>query len=254
MSFLGHTVLVTAAASGAGRVIAERFAAAGAAVAVCDVDAAALATVPANIARHHADLSDPGAIERLFDAVLAASHGVLDVLVNNAGIAGSTARAEDGSLADWDHTIRVNLGSHFRCARRAIRVMRPRRRGAILNISSASAKVGPPMRLPYVVAKAAILSLTQTLARELGPDGVRVNAILPGAIEGERLHRVIAAKASALGAMPADLAAELFRFISLRRAVTADEVASAVLFLASDAACAITGQCIGVDGNVEWEA
>ena len=145
------------------------------------------------------------------------------------------------------------MTSYFLLARAAIPALR-QSRGAIINISSGSAKVGLPLRLPYVVSKAAVLSLTTNLARELGPDGIRVNAILPGAIEGDRLRRVIAAKADALGMTEADYERDLLRYVSLRTTVTPDDIADAVLFLAGPGGRKITGQCLGVDGNLEYEA
>ena len=123
----------------------------------------------------------------------------------------------------------------------------------IVNISSGSAKVGLPLRLPYVVSKGAVLSLTLNLARELGPHGIRVNAVLPGAIRGERINRVIAAKAQALGVSPADYEKDLLRYVSLRTMVDPEDIAAMILFLASPAGRRISGQVIGVDGNFEYE-
>jgi NAD(P)-dependent dehydrogenase (short-subunit alcohol dehydrogenase family) len=177
----------------------------------------------------------------------------LVVLWNLAGVAGPTAKAEDISTEDWDRTIAVNLTGQFLFARAAIPYMKKQRRGLIVNISSSSARTGLPLRLPYVVSKAGVLSLTTNLARELGPDGIRVNAILPGAIRGERLKRVIDAKAEALGVRPEDYARNLFRYISLRTPVEPEDIAAMIQFLASPGGERITGQLIGVDGNVEWE-
>jgi NAD(P)-dependent dehydrogenase (short-subunit alcohol dehydrogenase family) len=131
--------------------------------------------------------------------------------------------------------------------------MKQRGGGLIVNISSGSAKVGLPLRLPYVVSKGAVLSLTMNLARELGPFGIRVNAILPGAIRGERINRVVAAKAAALGVEPAEYEKGLLRYISMRTMVEPDDIASAILFLASPGGARISGQMLGVDGNIEWE-
>src|SRR5262245_32073561 len=228
----------------------------GARVHVCDVDAdavAKLATMLPGASASIADLGDPEEIDRVFEDVRD-SLGGLDALVNNVGIAGPTARAEDVTIEDWERTMAVNVGGHFFCARRAIPLMRAAGGGAIVNISSMSARVGLPLRLPYVVSKAAVLSLTTNLARELGPDGIRVNAILPGAIRGARLQRVIDAKAAALGVPPADYERDLLRYVSLRTMVEGDDLAAMVAFLVSPLARVVTGQLIAVDGNVEWEA
>jgi len=250
------SVIVTAGAGGAGRVIATTLADAGARVLTCDVDAKAVADFAAlrpDIAVLEGDVGDEATVERLF-AEAERRHGPVDVLVNNVGIAGPTAAAEDISTADWNRSLQANLTSHFLCARRAIPAMKARGRGLIVNISSGSAKVGLPLRLPYVVTKGAVLSLTTNLARELGPHGIRVNAILPGAIRGERIERIIRAKAEALGVSAADYERDLLRYISLRTMVEPEDIAAMIVFLASPAGCRITGQLIGVDGNIEYEA
>lgn len=252
----GLGVLVTAGAGGAGRAIAEAFADAGANVLTCDVDSAAvqrLAAARPDIAVLEGDVADERTVERVF-AEAERRSGSVDVLVNNVGIAGPTAAVEDISIEDWAQSLQVNLTSHFLCARRAVPNMKARGSGLIINISSGSAKVGLPLRLPYVVTKGAILSLTTNLARELGPYGIRVNAILPGAIRGERIQRVIASKAAALGVTTADYERDLLRYVSLRTMVDPEDIAAMIVFLASSAGRRITGQLIGVDGNIEYEA
>jgi len=252
----GARVMVTGAAAGAGAEIARQFLGAGARVAVCDIDAQAVTTMSAAtpaILGQVCDVGDDAAVDRLF-VWLVARFGGLDVLVNNVGIAGPTAKAEDVTADDWEHTLRVNVGSHFYCCRRAIPLMKQAGGGAIINISSTSARTGLPLRLPYLVSKAAVLSLTSNLARELGPSGIRVNAILPGGMRGERLQKVIGAKAAALGVTPAEYESELVRFISLRTLVEPTDIAAMAVFLASPAARFVTGQQIGVCGNVEYEA
>jgi len=250
------SVIVTGGAGGAGRVIATTFADAGARVVTCDLDARAVAefgAVRPDIAVIEGDVGEENTVERVF-AQAERRHGPVDVLVNNVGIAGPTAVVEEISMDDWALSLRANLTSHFLCARRAVPNMKARRSGLIVNISSGSAKTGPPLRLPYVVTKGAILSLTTNLARELGPHGVRVNAILPGAIRGERIQRIIASKAAALGIPAADYERDLLRYVSLRTMVEPEDIAAMILFLASPAGRRITGQLIGVDGNVEYEA
>ena len=233
--------------------IAGALHAAGARVVACDVAAAPLSSLGAACPGLVAVTGDVGA-EPTAAAALDAAGGRADILVNNVGIAGPTAAAEDVTLADWDTTLRVNLTSHFLFARAVIPGMKARGAGLIVNISSGSARVGLPMRLPYVVSKGAVLSLTHTLARELGPHGIRVNAILPGGIRGARLDRVIAAKAEALGQSAAEYERGLLSYISLRTLVEPEDIAAAILFLAGPGGQRITGQFLGVDGNVEWEA
>jgi NAD(P)-dependent dehydrogenase (short-subunit alcohol dehydrogenase family) len=252
----GIRALVTAGAGGAGLAIARFLLGCGARVHVCDVDAdaaAKLATTLPEASASVADVGNPSEVDRVFDDARDALGG-LDALINNVGIAGPTARAEAVAIADWERTMAVNVGGHFFCARRAIPLLRAAGGGAIVNISSMSARTGLPLRLPYVVSKAAVLSLTTNLARELGPDRIRVNAILPGAIRGARLQRVIDAKAAALGVDPAAYERELLRYVSLRTLVEGADIAAMAAFLISPLARVVTGQLIAVDGNVEWEA
>ncbi|MFN3641890.1 MAG: SDR family oxidoreductase [Gemmobacter sp.] len=244
-------MLITAAAAGAGRVTARLFHASGARVVACDTDGAGLASLGAEypgLTTIEADAADEGDV-----AMVAAAAGAVDVLVNNVGIAGPTAAAEAIALADWNEVLRVNLTSHFLFARAVIPGMKSRGSGLIVNVSSSSARTGLPLRLPYAVSKGAVLCLTQTLARELGPHGIRVNAILPGAIRGARITRVIAAKADALGIPAAEYEAALLRHVSMRCLVEPEDIAATILFLAGPGGQRITGQMLGVDGNIEWE-
>jgi len=253
MDLQNASTLITAGAGGAGLAIAHAFRAAGARVAVCDIDEAGIARADAaGLFAVRADVSRETEVAALFDAI-EAHQGAVSILVNNVGISGPTAAVEDVSLADWEATMAANLTGHFLCIRRAVPAMKTAGGGAIVNISSGSAKVGLPLRAPYVVSKAAVLSLTTTLARELGPAGIRVNAILPGAIRGERIGRIIRTKAAALGIAADEYERSLLRYISMRTMVEPEEIAAMAIFLASDAGRHVSGQTIGVDGNTEWE-
>ncbi len=248
----GRTGIVTAAGGGAGRVIAATLFAAGARVVACDTDAGGLAGLARDCPGMMTLCADAGEERTAAEAVRLADAPV-DVLVNNVGIAGPTAHPEDITLDDWNTSLRVNLTSHFLFARAVIPGMKAARAGLIVNISSGSAKTGLPMRLPYVVTKGAILSLTMNLARELGPHGIRVNAILPGAIRGDRITSVVAAKAAALGVPVAEQEASMLRYVSLRTMVEPSDIAAMILHLASPGGARISGQMLGVDGNSEWE-
>ena len=248
-------VLVTAGAGGAGRVIARLFHAAGARVAVCDLDRPGLRTLadacPGLVALD-CDAGDADAIEQTAKAVLEAFGG-LDVLVNNVGRAGPTAGLEDILLAEWNAMLTVNLTSHFLFMQAFVPTMKTQGSGLVVNISSGSVKTGLPLRTPYVVSKGALLSLTLNGARELGPHGIRVNCILPGPIRGERISRVIREKAVALGMDEAGYEASLVRYTSMRTLVEPEDIAAMVAFLASTGGERISGQMIGVDGHLEWE-
>jgi NAD(P)-dependent dehydrogenase (short-subunit alcohol dehydrogenase family) len=251
----GQTALVTAAAGGAGRVIAKALSAAGAEVIACDIDVAALSELASEvpgIKTARCDAGIPEDIELLFKTKNIFKKSV-DILVNNVGVSGPTAHPEEVSLEEWETTMRINLTSHFLFAKAVIPGMKARGCGAIVNISSGSAKVGLPMRLPYVVSKAAVSSMSLNLARELGPFGIRVNAILPGPIRGPRMERIISEKAKALGINRDDYEARLVQYTSLRCLMEPEDIANAVVFLASSGGARISGQLLGIDGNLEWE-
>jgi NAD(P)-dependent dehydrogenase (short-subunit alcohol dehydrogenase family) len=250
----GQRVVITAAAAGIGRATLETFVAAGARVCVCDVDAERLEELRASfptVGAMVADVSNPVAVDALFDVALAKLGG-LDILINNAGIAGPTARIEDIEPKDWARTLEVNLTGQYLCARRAVPQIRAAGGGSIVNLSSAAGRFGFPLRTPYAASKWAVVGLSKSLAIELGPDQIRVNAICPGAVEGDRIERVIAAKARALGITFEVMRAELVEKASMKRMVSAQDIANMILYLCSDAGRLVSGQVIGVDGNVEY--
>jgi NAD(P)-dependent dehydrogenase (short-subunit alcohol dehydrogenase family) len=178
----------------------------------------------------------------------------LDVLVNNAGIAGPTAKVEDISIADWDRTVAVDLNSMFYCARLAVPLLKAAGGGSIINLSSAAGRLGFPLRTPYAAAKWGVIGLTKSLAGELGPANIRVNAILPGAVEGDRVKRVIAARAEARNISYDEALEQLVAPISLRRMVKAEDIANMALFLATSAGANISGQALSVCGDLAYLA
>lgn len=251
----GLRVLVTAGASGIGAAIARGFHEAGAHVHVCDIDRAALdrlAGESPGITSSMADASIAGDVDLVFDDVLGTLGG-LDVLVNNAGIAGPTGPVQAIDPGLWDRTIDVNLNSQFLFARRAVPVLKDsREHPCILAMGSVAGRLGYAYRTPYAASKWAVVGLMKSLAVELGPHGIRVNAILPGTVEGDRIDGVIAARAAATGVTPAQMRDEYIRKTSLRRMVTAQDVAAMALFLCSPAARNVSGQAISVDANTEY--
>ena len=249
----GLRVLVTAGAAGIGKVIAETFADAGARVFVCDVDKRALDTFlksrPA-IGGGITDVADPRQVDGLFAAAKGFLGG-LDVLVNNAGIAGPTGPVEQIEPADWDRTIAIDLNGMFYCTRLAVPLLKEARGGSIINMSSAAGRLGFPLRTPYAAAKWAVVGFTKSLAIELGASNIRVNAIQPGVVEGERIERVIAAKSKALGLSFDEVREQMVSKVSLRRMVSPADIANMALFLATEAGRNISGQALSVCGNVE---
>jgi NAD(P)-dependent dehydrogenase (short-subunit alcohol dehydrogenase family) len=229
-----RVALVTAGASGIGRAIAENLSRAGIAV---------------HVTASHADVSRTDQVDQLF-AELARHHPRLDILVNNAGISGPTAAVEDIDPADWDRTIAVDLSGAFYVTRRAVPLLR-QARGSIVNIASNAALFGVPLRSPYAAAKWALIGLTRTWAMELGPAGVRVNAICPGSVKGARIDGVIERDAAQRG-MPAQAIREVYlRQSSMRVFAEAGDIAAMVAFLCSDAGKIISGQSIAIDGHTE---
>src|SRR5512134_610541 len=194
----GLRVLVTAGAAGIGLAIARTFRDAGARVFVCDIDDQALGALDKDIGRTKADVASRPDVDRLFAEAHKALGG-LDVLVNNAGIAGPTGKVEDIAPEDWDRCIAIDLTGMFNCTRKGMPLLKASGGGSIVNLSSAAGRHGFPQRSPYSAAKWGVVGFTKSLAVEAGPDKVRVNAILPGIVEGERIERVIAAKAKATG-------------------------------------------------------
>jgi NAD(P)-dependent dehydrogenase (short-subunit alcohol dehydrogenase family) len=191
-------------------------------------------------------------VDRVIDDARAKLGG-LDILVNNAGIAGPTGAVEDLDPDQWDRTVSTNLNSQFYFLRKAVPLLKETSDApGIIAMASVAGRLGYPFRTPYAATKWAIVGLVKSLAVELGPSNIRVNAILPGAVEGERMDRVIAARADALGIGFEQMKTEYLGKISLRRMVTVDDIAAMTLFLASPAGRNISGQAISIDGNTEY--
>jgi NAD(P)-dependent dehydrogenase (short-subunit alcohol dehydrogenase family) len=245
--------LITAGAAGIGRAMAEAFIGGGYRVHVCDIDPGAIDSfLQANpeATATLADIADVAQVDRVFTE-LAGDHGQLNILVNNAGIAGPIALVEEIEPADWDRTIAVNLSGQFYSARRAVPMLKAAGGGSIINVSSNAAFSGCPQRAAYVASKWALIGFTKTLAMELGPFGIRVNAICPGSVQGERIDQVMKSDAERRGRNIEEIRNLYLRQNSLRCFVHSDDVANLALFLASDQAARISGQALGLDGHTE---
>ncbi|RQT66827.1 SDR family NAD(P)-dependent oxidoreductase [Burkholderia cepacia] len=255
----GLRVLVTGGASGIGLEIADAFAECGGRVHVCDASQAAISALADRplraaagaISATLADVSDPAAVERVF-ADVSSRLGGLDVLVNNAGIAGPTGGIDEIDPMQWEQTVAINLNAQFQFARRAVPLLRESKHGgAIIALSSVAGRLGYAFRTPYAATKWAVVGLVKSLAIELGPLGIRVNAIQPGIVRGPRMRRVIEARAQQLGIGYDDMEQRYLEKISLRRMTDPAEIAATALFLCSPGGHGITGQAISVCGNVE---
>lgn len=249
----GLRVLITAGASGIGLHAARAFAAEGANVHVCDIDEDALARLreeTPQISASVCDVSDRIAVETLFDTALGKLGG-LDCLVNNAGIAGPTGPVEQIDPEDWDKCIAVTLTGQFNCTRLAVDHLRQSANPSIINLSSAAGKFAFRHRSPYSAAKWGVVGFTKTIASELGSSGIRCNAILPGVVEGDRIQRVISAKAESLGRSYEDIERKMLAMSSIKEMIDPDQLADMMLFLASTKARTISGQAISIDGDMQ---
>jgi NAD(P)-dependent dehydrogenase (short-subunit alcohol dehydrogenase family) len=250
----GLRVLITAGAGGIGRVMARTFSEHGAKVHICDVDEKALAStrkqLPA-VSQTLADVARLEDVEHLF-AEVKKFLGGLDVLINNAGIAGPTAKVEDIRPEDWERCIAVDLNGMFYCTRKAMPLIKAAGGGSIINLSSAAGRLAFPMRTPYAAAKWAVVGFTESLAAEAGPDKVRVNCIQPGIVEGERIDRVIEAKAKGLKLSQEEVRKRMVAGVSLETTVTAQDIANMALYLATAPGRHISGQAISVCGGTRY--
>ena len=179
------------------------------------------------------------------------SFGGLEILVNNAGIAGPTAPVEEIDPDEWRRSVGVNLNGAFYCTRLATPLLKNSPKASIINISSVAGRLGFARRLPYASTKWAMIGFTESLAKELGPSGIRVNALLPGIVEGPRIEGVFQARAESEGVPYEEVRDRVLNNVSMKRMVSAGDVAEMAVFLCSEAGKNISGQSISVCGNVE---
>jgi NAD(P)-dependent dehydrogenase (short-subunit alcohol dehydrogenase family) len=253
ISVKGQRVLITAGAAGIGRAMTDVFYKAGARVHVCDVVQRAIEeTTKAfpGVTATLADVSKPRDVDQLF-ADVRQHLGGLDCLINNAGIAGPTGKVEDIPVEEWERCIDVDMNGMFYCTRLAMPLIKAAGGGSIINLSSAAGRLAFPFRTPYSAAKWGVVGYTKSLSAEVGPDNVRVNAIQPGVVEGERINRVIEAKAKAVGISFEEQKKISLERVSMHRMVSPYDIANMALYLASDVGKNITGQAISVCAGVE---
>lgn len=250
---MSQRVLITAGAAGIGREIARAFATAGATVFVCDIDAPALdrlkQEIPA-VLTATCDIAKRTEIETMV-ADAASALGGLDVLVNNAGIAGPTLPVEELSPDDWDEVMQVNLTGTFDVTRCAIPHLKRSAAGVIITISSAAGRFGFANRSAYAATKWGLVGFTKTLSIELGQYGIRANTILPGMVAGERIERVLESRARQSGQTIEQVKERAMANQSIKRMVEPQDIASLAVFLASDGAKSISGQILPVDNDIQ---
>ncbi len=249
----GLRVLVTAGANGIGLAIARAFAGEGANVHICDVDTEALKALRTSdpaLTQTVCDVADRAAVKSLF-AEATSVLGGLDVLVNNAGVAGPTAKVDEMNPEDWDRCLDICLTGQFNCTRLAVPLLRQSNNASIVNISSAAGRLGFAMRTPYAAAKWGVIGFTKSLSIELGPDNIRVNAVLPGLVAGDRQRRVLESKAQQRGISFAQMEQTAFSYTSIKEYVTPQQLADQIIFMCSPKGRTISGQAISICGDTQ---
>jgi NAD(P)-dependent dehydrogenase (short-subunit alcohol dehydrogenase family) len=252
--FAGKTAIVTGAAAGLGRIIAQSFAKEGAEIAILDFQAAdkSEALVKAEgrrCASFLCDVRDEAAVAKAVAAAAEFFGNRVDVLVNNAGFNGHYSLVKDMPLAHWRETLDINLTGTMLVTRAVLPIMISAGGGLIVTTASNVARRGLPYRADYVCSKWALMGFTQTLALENAAHNIRVNAVCPGPIEGDRIEDVMAHHAEVEGKSIADIRAAWASAAPMNRFVTPQEVANAMLFLCSNEASAMTGQALNVTGG-----
>ena len=252
-SIMSKKVLVTAGAAGIGLEIAKAFAATGAKVFVCDINETALKELEHNVPgvmTKVCDVSKRSDVENMVGSAVEAIGG-LDVLVNNAGISGPTAPVEAINPDDWEKVMQVDVNGTFYVTRMAIPFLKESSAGVIINMSSLAGRFGYENRSPYSTAKWGIIGFTKTLSIELGKYGIRANAILPGAVAGPRIYKVLQGRATANGTTVEEERDRAMSIQSLKGFIDPKDIAALAVFLASDNAKMISGQIMPIDGDAQ---
>ena len=247
-------IIISAGASGIGWATAKIFLSKGAYVYLCDIDNKNINKIkkhPLNNKRlfiYECDASDEYEVEILFDKIRKKTKKI-DALINNVGVAGPTGTIEKLNSEEWEKTLKVNVITHFYFTKLAIPMLKKNRGGSIINLSSGAGIMGFPLRSPYAASKWAVVGMTKTLAMELGKFKIRVNAICPGTIRGNRMLRVIKDKANFLKTSKQKIEKEFITMASMNCWVYEEDIGKMCSFLISNDAERISGQVIGVDGN-----
>ena len=254
MGSVSKNIIISAAADGIGWCIASSFLDQGHTVYASDINQKKIdelnqhPLINKRLFVDNVNAGDADSVKNYFESLKLSS---IDALINNIGIAGPTGTMEDISVEDWNQTIETNLNSHFYFTKYAIPLLKKNEGGSIVNLSSTGGIFGFPLRTPYAASKWAIIGVTKSLAMELGEFNIRVNAICPGSVSGERMDRVIKAKAKSLEINESELREDFEDMVSLKTFVDKEDIANMAVFLLSDQAHKISGQIMTVDGNTE---
>ena len=255
MRLKDRVAIITGGGQGIGKAIALAFAAEGARVVVAARNLPNLEKTTAEIAAQggtakaiQTDVTEEAEVERMVTQAVQ-TFGRIDILVNNSGIGGPTCPVVDLKLEDWLQVLNVDLTGSMLCCKHVLKQMIPQKKGVIINIAAEGGRTGDgrsgyPMRSPYCCAKMGVIGLTETLSVEVGPYNVRVNAISPAAVRGERIINVLKGRTAVSGVSYEDIMTKIVQNYSLGRMAEESEVAAVAVFLASDESSAITGQTI----------
>ena len=254
LSLKNKKIVISAGASGIGWAIAKACLSKGALVYLCDLDRKALNKIKKNPLHNRriftSEIDASNEIEVIdFFKIVKKKFKKLDALINNIGIAGPTGTIEKLESNEWERTLHVNVNSHFYFNKQAIPLLKKTSSASIINISSGAGIMGFPLRSPYAASKWAVVGMTKTLAMELGKYKIRVNAICPGTIKGDRMVRVIKDKANFLKTSKKKIEKEFISMASMNCWIYEEDIGKFCSFLISEEAERISGQVIGVDGN-----
>ena len=254
LSLHNKKIIISAGASGIGWATAKKCLSKGAYVYLCDIDKKSLNKIkkhPLNnkkLFSYECDASDEDEVSNFFNQVYKKTKKI-DALINNVGVAGPTGTFEKLSSDDWEQTLKINVISHFYFTKLAIPMLKKNKGGSIINISSGAGIMGFPLRSPYAASKWAVIGITKTLAMELGKFKIRVNAICPGTIKGDRMVRVIRDKAKFLKVSKKLIEKDFISMASMNCWIREEDIGQMCSFLISSDGERISGQAIPIDGN-----
>ena len=249
-------IIISAGASGIGWATAKICLSRGAFVYICDLDLKALNKIKKHSSNnkrlfsYNCDASNEEEVSNLFNQIKKKTNNI-DALINNVGVAGPTGSLEKLNSEDWENTLHTDVNSHFYFTKKAIPLIKKSKNGSIINISSTAGILGFPLRSPYAASKWAIIGITKTLAMELGKFNIRVNAVCPGTIKGDRMKRVIRDKAKFTKISRKSIEKDFISMSSMKQWILEDDVGKMCAFLISDDSSKVSGQVISVDGNTE---
>jgi NAD(P)-dependent dehydrogenase (short-subunit alcohol dehydrogenase family) len=257
MKLAGQVAVVVGSARGIGEAIAHTFAAEGASLVLVDLEkmkpqldevVQSITQMGAKAITVVGDCTDDIQVNQVVDETMR-RWGRIDVLVNSAGLRGPLVPVQDITEQEWDSVLAVNLKAVFLCCRGVLKVMMKQKSGSIVSISGTAGKEGMALRGSLCAAKWGLLGLTQTIAKEAGPYGIRANVICPGGMDEPDLRAMYAERAKGLGMEFSDLEKSILELTPLRKYAKHDEVAKAALFLASSDSSHTTGESLNVSGG-----